>query len=47
MGLVDEFRGSIVCIDTAPFIYFIEKNSKYLGLCDRFLLKSMLGKLMR
>jgi hypothetical protein len=26
MGLVDELRGSRVCIDTAPFIYFIEKD---------------------
>ena len=32
MGLVDELRGSRICIDTAPFIYFIEKNPKYLGL---------------
>ena len=32
MGLVDELRGSKICIDTAPFIYFIEKNPKYLGL---------------
>jgi hypothetical protein len=32
VGLVDELRGSKICIDTAPFIYFIEKNPKYLGL---------------
>ena len=25
MGLVDELRGLRICIDTAPFIYFIEK----------------------
>ena len=32
MGLVDELRGSRICIDTAPFIYFIEKDPKYLGI---------------
>jgi len=32
MGLVDELRGSRVCIDTAPFIYFIEKDPKYLNI---------------
>jgi predicted nucleic acid-binding protein len=32
MGLIDELRGSRVCIDTAPFIYFIEKDPKYLGI---------------
>jgi len=30
MGLADELRGTRVCIDTAPFIYFIEKDPKYL-----------------
>ncbi len=30
MGLVDEIRGSRICIDTAPFIYFIEKDPRYL-----------------
>lgn len=30
MGLVDELRGLKICIDTAPFIYFIEKHPKYL-----------------
>lgn len=29
MGLVDELRGLRICIDTAPFIYFIEKHPKY------------------
>lgn len=32
MGLVEELQGLRVCIDTAPFIYFIEKNIKYHGL---------------
>lgn len=32
MGLVDELRGSRICIDTAPFIYFIEKDTKYLNI---------------
>jgi predicted nucleic acid-binding protein len=31
VGLVDELQGVRVCIDTAPIIYFIEKNPKYLG----------------
>lgn len=30
MGLVDELQGVRVCMDTAPIIYFIEKNPKYL-----------------
>jgi predicted nucleic acid-binding protein len=32
MGLAEELQGLRVCIDTAPFIYFIEKNIKYHGL---------------
>jgi predicted nucleic acid-binding protein len=32
MGLVDELRGSRICIDTAPFIYFIEKDAEYLNI---------------
>ena len=32
MGLVAELRGSTICIDTAPFIYFIEKDPKYLDI---------------
>ena len=31
MALVDELGGSRVCIDTAPFIYFIEKHKEYLN----------------
>ncbi|MDQ3396506.1 MAG: type II toxin-antitoxin system VapC family toxin [Deinococcota bacterium] len=29
MGIVDDLRGAKVCLDTAPFIYFIEKSPKY------------------
>ena len=29
MGLVDEVKGQRICIDTAPFIYFIEHHIKY------------------
>lgn len=32
MGLVDELQGTRVCIDTAPFIYFIEEHPKYLSI---------------
>jgi len=28
---VDELRGLRICLDTAPFIYFIEKHPKYLN----------------
>jgi predicted nucleic acid-binding protein len=31
LGLVDQLRGLRVCIDTAPIIYFIEKNQRYLN----------------
>ena len=29
MGLVDELTGTRTCIDTAPFIYYVEGNKKY------------------
>jgi predicted nucleic acid-binding protein len=29
LGLVDEVRGQRICIDTAPFIYFIEEHRNY------------------
>jgi predicted nucleic acid-binding protein len=29
MELVADLRGKRICIDTAPFIYFIEKDPKY------------------
>ena len=45
MGLVDELRGSRICIDTAPFIYFIEKNPKYLGLLRPFFAEINAGKI--
>jgi predicted nucleic acid-binding protein len=32
MELVAELRGKRICIDTAPFIYFIEKDTKYLNI---------------
>lgn len=32
MGLIEDIKGNRICIDTAPFIYFIEKNSKYFRL---------------
>jgi predicted nucleic acid-binding protein len=45
MGLIDELRGLRICIDTAPFIYFIEKNSKYLGLLRPFFAEINAGKI--
>ena len=33
MGLVDELQGSRICIDTAPLLYFIEKDPKYPCFC--------------
>ncbi len=32
MGLTEQLDGLSICIDTAPFIYFIERNSVYLNL---------------
>lgn len=29
MGLVDDLRGCRVCLDTAPFIYYIERHTRY------------------
>lgn len=31
MEWVDELRGTLVCLDTAPLIYFIEENPLYLS----------------
>ena len=45
MGLVDELRGLRICIDTAPFIYFIEKHPKYLGLLRPFFAEINAGKI--
>ena len=45
MGLVDELRGLRICIDTAPFIYFIEKNPKYLSLLRPFFAEINAGKI--
>ena len=32
MGLVDEVKGQRVFVDTAPFIYYIEKHKKYINI---------------
>ncbi|MGE0086391.1 MAG: type II toxin-antitoxin system VapC family toxin [Desulfococcaceae bacterium] len=32
MGLIDQLNGTKVCIDTAPFIYFIEEHPVYLDI---------------
>jgi len=32
LGLIDEIRGKRISINTAPFIYFIEKNPDYINL---------------
>jgi predicted nucleic acid-binding protein len=32
LDLINTLRGTKICIDTAPFIYFIEKHEKYLPL---------------
>ena len=45
MGLVDELRGLRICIDTAPFIYFIEKNPKYIGLLRPFFAEINVGEI--
>jgi len=45
MGLVDKLGGLRICIDTAPFIYFIEKNPKYLGLLRPFFDEINAGKI--
>ena len=29
MGIVDDFRGNVIGLDTTPLIYFIEKNARY------------------
>jgi len=34
MGLIDEISGSKICIDTAPFVYFIENNPKYFAMLE-------------
>ena len=36
MGWIEELRGQIVGMDTAPFIYFIEENPAYVKFVDPF-----------
>ena len=45
MGLVDELQGVRVCMDTAPIIYFIEKNPKYLGVLKPVFLEIDTGRI--
>ena len=45
MGLVDELQGVCVCMDTAPIIYFIEKNPKYLGVLKPVFLEIDTGRI--
>ena len=35
MGVLDDFDGAIVGLDTTPLIYFIEKNATYHPLVRR------------
>jgi len=45
VGLVDELQGIRVCMDTAPIIYFIEKNPKYLGVLKPVFLEIDTGRI--
>lgn len=45
MGLIDELLGLRVCIDTAPFIYYIEKHQKYLGVVKPVFVEIDAGKI--
>jgi predicted nucleic acid-binding protein len=45
VGLVDELQGVRVCMDTAPIIYFIEKNPKYLGVLKPVFLEIDTGRI--
>ncbi len=45
MGLVDELQGVRVCMDTAPIIYFIEKNPRYLGVLKPVFLEIDTGRI--
>jgi len=45
VGLVDELQGVRVCMDTAPIIYFIEKNPKYLGVLKPVFLEIDSGRI--
>lgn len=29
MGLIEKLRGQRICLDTSPFIYFIEEHETY------------------
>lgn len=45
MELINTLRGSKVCIDTAPFIYFIEKHERYLKLLKPLFTEINLGNI--
>jgi predicted nucleic acid-binding protein len=36
MGWLDTIQGSIVCLDVAPIIYYVERNASYTKLIDPF-----------
>jgi len=45
LGLIDELLGLRVCIDTAPFIYYIEKHQKYLSVIKPVFVEIDAGKI--
>jgi len=45
LELVDQLRGLRVCIDTAPIIYFIEKNKRYLNVVRPVFAEISAGKI--
>ena len=45
MGLIDELLGLRICIDTAPFIYYIEKHQKYLSVVKPVFVEIDAGKI--
>ena len=39
MGWVGDLRGEVVGLDTAPLIYFVEKNQAYIDMLRPFLMR--------
>jgi hypothetical protein len=38
MGWVDDLRGKVIGLDTAPFIYYIERHASYIDVLRLFFL---------
>ena len=46
MGIIKKLKSKNVFLDTAPLIYYIEENSKYLSLLNKLFLANSNGEFL-